>query len=142
MSEVIVEHSIEVPVSVGAAWRFRTDIATWQDPPAVFALEGPFVDGARGTTSFPDQPSLCWRIRAVNPEHAFDIEMELDGAVLIAEWRFEALANNRTKLTQRLALSGPRASSFRDQLRSGFGQTLADGMQRIARQMVAAGPST
>ena len=108
----------------------------------MFALEGPFVDGAHGTTSFPEQPPLSWRIRGVNPEQAFDIEMELDGAVLVAEWRFEALANSRTKLTQRLALSGPRASAYRDQVRSGFGTTLAEGMKRIARQMLAAGAST
>jgi len=32
--ELIAEHSVEVAVSLDFAWRFRTDIATWDDPPA------------------------------------------------------------------------------------------------------------
>ncbi len=40
-SELVLEHSIETDVSVSFAWKYRTDIATWNDPPATFQLNGP-----------------------------------------------------------------------------------------------------
>jgi hypothetical protein len=135
---LIVEHSVEVPVSLDFAWRFRTDVPTWDDPPARFVLDGPFVDGAAGTTILPDQPPLMWRVRDVRLAEAFTIEMELDGAVLRAEWMFAEISDDRTRMTQRLVLSGPNAVSYREQVQSGFAPTLADGMNRIAMQMVAA----
>jgi hypothetical protein len=135
---LILEHSVEVPVSLDFAWRFRTDVATWDDPPARFVLDGPFVDGAAGTTIIPNQPPLRWHVRDVRVAEAFTIEMELEGAVLRAEWAFAAIADNRTRMKQRLVLSGPNAASYREKVRSGFGPTLADGMNRIAMEMVAA----
>jgi len=48
-----LEYSVEADVSPEFAWKFRTDVATWNDPPATFALEGPFETGARGTTILP-----------------------------------------------------------------------------------------
>jgi len=135
---LILEHSVEVPVSLDFAWRFRTDIATWQDPPARFTLHGPFVEGALGETAMPNQPPMKWRVRNLRIAEAFAIEMQLDGALLTAEWRFDAVADDRTKMTQRLVLSGPNATFFRDQMQAGFGPGLADGMNRIAMQMVSA----
>lgn len=136
---LILEHSVEVPVRLDFAWRFRTDVATWNDPPARFILDGPFVDGKAGTTIIPNQLPLKWHVRDVRIAEAFTIEMELDGAVLRAEWTFEEIADNRTRMTQRLVLAGPNAASYREQVQSGFGPTLADGMNRIAMQVEAAG---
>jgi hypothetical protein len=135
---LVLEHAVEVPVSLNFAWRFRTDIATWNDPPARFTLDGAFVDGAVGTTITPNQPPLTWHVRDLRIGEAFTIEIELEGAVLRAEWKFYALAESRTRMTQRLVLQGPNATSYREQVQSGFGPTLADGMNRIAMQMVAA----
>ena len=135
---LILEHSVEVPVSLAFAWRFRTDVGTWNDPPVRVILDGPFVDGASGTTILPNQPPLKWRVRDVRVAEAFTIEMELEGAVLRAEWMFAEVAESRTRMTQRLVLSGANATSYREQVRSGFGPTPADGMNRIALQMVAA----
>jgi hypothetical protein len=134
----ILEHSVDVPVSLDFVWRFRTDVATWNDPPARFILDGSFVDGATGTTILPNQPPLKWHVCDVRIAEAFTIEMELEGAVLRAEWMFAEVADNRTKMTQRLVLSGLNAASYREQVQSGFGPTLADGMNRIAMQMGAA----
>jgi hypothetical protein len=86
----------------------------------------------------PNQPPLTWHVRGVRIAEAFTIEMELEGAVLSAEWTFDEIADKRTRMTQRLVLSGPNAAAYRDQVQSGFGPTLADGMKRIAMQMVAA----
>jgi hypothetical protein len=133
-----LEHSVEVPVDIAFAWRFRTDVATWNDPPATFALDGPFADGATGTTLMPGQPPLIWRVRDVRPPHSFTIEMEFEGAVCAAEWRFDTLSGGRTKMTQRLSLFGPNASQYREQFETGFESNLADGMNRVAAAIVAA----
>jgi hypothetical protein len=135
---LILEHSVEVPVSLSFAWRFRTDVATWHDPPARFVLDGPFVDGASGTTIIPNEPPLTWHVRNVRVGDAFTIEMVIEGAVLSAEWTFDEIADKRTRMAQRLVLSGLNAAAYHEQVQSAFGPTLADGMKRIAMQMVAA----
>src|SRR4051794_27028818 len=93
-----LEQSIEADVSRSFAWRFRTDITTWIDPPATFALDGPFVDGARGTTLMPEQGPLHWYVREVRPDQSFVIEMPLDRATLRILWRFDALPERRTNV--------------------------------------------
>jgi hypothetical protein len=86
----------------------------------------------------PDQELLRWRISAVRPEEMATIEMPLNGATLSFEWRFEALSGHRTRLTQRVALSGDNAAAYAGEIQAGFGTTLPDGMKRIARLMEAA----
>jgi len=58
----------------------------------------------------------------------FIIEMPLDRATLSFEWRFDALSNRRTRLTQHILLSV--ATAYAEQVRAGA--TLRDGMERIA----------
>jgi hypothetical protein len=133
-----LEYSVEAEVSPAFAWEYRTDISTWNDPPAQFSLDGPFIAGARGTTLVPGQEPVRWSIREVRPPDLFVIEMELDGAILTFEWRFEALSERRTKMTQKIVLSGENASRYAGQVEAGFSQTLAGGMRRIATEMAAA----
>jgi len=140
MSEIALqlEYSVEADVSPAFAWQFRTDVATWNDPPAEFALHGPFEEGSRGTTLFPGQEPLHWRIARVQSGESFVLEMPLDRATLTFEWRFAALSEGRTKLTQHIILSGDNAQAFAAQVEAGFGPTLADGMKKIAADMTAA----
>lgn len=133
-----LEHSVEAEVSPASAWRFRTDIANWNDPPAVFSLDGPFVEGARGTTTLPGREPLHWRVTQVHPLKSFVMEMPLDSATLTFEWRFDELAPGRTMLTQHILLAGDNAQSYAAQVEAAFGPTLADGMRRIAAEMAAA----
>jgi hypothetical protein len=35
-----LEHSVEAEVSPAFAWNWRTNIKTWDDPPAQFQLDG------------------------------------------------------------------------------------------------------
>jgi hypothetical protein len=133
-----LEHSIDVEVSPEFAWRYRTDIATWNDPPANFVLDGPFIAGARGTTLLPGQEPLRWSIREVRPVGSFVLEMQLDRAMLTFEWCFNALSEHRTKMTQRIALSGSNAAAYAEQVEAGFRPGLADGMKRLATEMIAA----
>lgn len=143
MNEIALtlEHSVEAAVSLTFAWRFRTGITNWNDPPATFALHGPFAEGSCGTTMIPGQEPLSWHLRDIRSEHSFVVELQLDDAVLSSEWRLDALSEHRTKLTQRLVLSGPNAASYRQQIEAGFGPTLAPGMNRIATEMVEASKS-
>jgi hypothetical protein len=137
-SLLILEHSIEVEVSTPFAWQFRTDVANWNDPPATFQLDGPFVEGSRGSTLVPGHEPVRWYIREVVPERLFVIEISLEGATLAFEWHFSALLARRTKLTQRIVLHGTNAAAYSRQIEEGFGVTLPDGMKRIGSEMVAA----
>jgi hypothetical protein len=135
----LLSHSVEVQVSRAFAWQYRTDVSKWNDPPAVFTLDGPFEAGSRGTTLIPGQAPMQWRVGEVRPGEQFAIEMPLDGAMLAFEWRFEELSAQRTRMTQSIVLSGDRAAAYAPQVEAGFGATLADGMRRIAAEMEAAG---
>ena len=109
-----------------------------EDPPARFALDGPFEAGSRGTTQLPGQDTLHWRIREVRHGESFVTEMQLDRATLTFEWYFDPVSEDRTKLTQRIVLSGDNARAYAGQVEAGFGPNLADGMRRIAAETVAA----
>jgi hypothetical protein len=134
----LLSHSVEVQVSRAFAWQYRTDVSKWNDPPAVFSLDGPFEAGSRGTTLMPGQAPMQWRVGEVRPGEQFAIEMPLHGAMLAFEWRFEELSAQRTRMTQSVVLSGDQAAAYAPQVEAGFGATLADGMRRIAADMEAA----
>jgi hypothetical protein len=133
-----LEFSVEADVSLAFAWQFRTDVSNWNDPPAQFALNGPFEVGSRGTTLMSGGETLHWCIREVRHGESFVVEMQLDSAVLTFEWHFDAVSEDRTKLTQRIVLSGENAGAFAGQIEAGFGSNLPDGMRRIAAEMSVA----
>jgi hypothetical protein len=133
-----LEHSVEAEVSPSFAWRWRTDIKNWDDPPAQFQLYGPFATGSWGTTQLPDQEPMRWQICDVRPGTSFVIEMPLHRAILSFEWVFETLADHRTRITQRIVLSGDDATAYADRVRAGFVSTLHEGMSRIAEALVTA----
>jgi hypothetical protein len=80
MSEIPsqLQYSVEADVSPAFAWRFRTDVANRNDPPARFALDGPFEVGSCGTTLWSDQAPLHWRISQVKPAKSFALGLQLD----------------------------------------------------------------
>ena len=137
-----LEHSVEADVSLSFAWSRRTDLKNWDDPPAHFQLDGPFTSGVWGAIVFPGREPLRWRIRNVRPRRSFIIEMPLDRAVLSFEWSFDAVSDRRTRITQRIILSGDNATAYAPQVRDSFGLTLVDGMKRIADAMAGAERST
>ena len=133
-----LEYAVEAAVSRAFAWQFRTDVANWNDPPATFALDGAFVRGARGTTLFPGQAPVHWTVGEVRPGESFVLELPLERATLTFEWRFEAVGDHRTRLTQRIVLSGQNAAAHAQQVEAGFGPHLREGMRRLAAEMEAA----
>jgi hypothetical protein len=136
-----ITHSVETDASLAFAWRYWTNIANWDDPPAEFELDGPFAAGLRGRTRLPGQQPLHWLIREVSPPNAATIEMSLDGATLSFEWQFVGLANGRTRLTQRIVLKGEKADLYLSQVKAAFAANLPDGMNRIARAMANTDPN-
>jgi hypothetical protein len=137
----VLEHTIEVDVRPSFAWKYRTNIETWNDPPATFVLDGAFVEGARGTTVTPDQEPLHWWIRTVDPQRLFVIEVPLEGASLWFEWHFFVVTEHRTRLIQRIRLDGPESAAYTKEVTEGFGPTLAEGMNRLANDMSGASAS-
>jgi hypothetical protein len=108
------QHSVDCNTPRHFAWNHWTDIANWNDPPASFHLDGPFDVGSRLTTNLPGQ-ILHSIIREVVNGYGTDeatIEMQLPGAILSCHWTFESLSENRTRITQRLTLSGANAEAL------------------------------
>ncbi len=69
---------------------------------------------------------------------SYTIEMRLDRAALTFEWRFDAIADRRTRLTQRIVLRGENAVAYIEQVQSAFTSSLAAGMNKIAAAMARA----
>ena len=131
---------MDVDVPLVFAWSYMTDVRNWNDPPAVFALEGSFVSGARGTTTMPGQPALEWRLRDVEPERGYSIEGSslLDRALFFAHWRFVRVSESRTTLRQRLELVGENAHAYVEGIKAAFEPNLEPGMRRIAALLTEA----
>lgn len=127
------QYSVDCNATRHFAWSYWTNIANWNDPPATFALDGSFAVGSRITTTLPGQ-TLHSVIRSLSPESLATVEMQLPDATLSFHWRFEELSPDRTRLTQRLVLSGPNAKSFVAQAAI-LQQTVPDGMKRLAAQI-------
>jgi hypothetical protein len=133
-----ISHSVETDANPDFAWSYWTNVANWDDPPAEFELNGPFAAGSYGTTKLPGQEPLRWLLREVTAPNAATIEMQLNGATLSFEWRFDGLSDGRTRLTQRVVLRGDKASAYASQVESTFKANLPDGMNKIARAMAQA----
>jgi hypothetical protein len=126
------EFSIDIEADPRFAWAFMSDVANWNDPPAEFHLEGPFVAGAQGYTQFPGQPAQSWRLTDVQPSESYTLEFALNQASLVFTWRF-ASANGGARLTQHIALRGENVAEYIEQVRSTFSANLEPGMNRIGR---------
>jgi hypothetical protein len=77
----------------------------------------------------------------VRPGAVFIIDMPLDGAVVSFEWLFDAVSTHRTRITQRIVLSGENATAYVNQVQATFGSNLPGGMERIAAAMATAARS-
>ena len=115
------------------AWSYWTDAANWDDPPARFEFDGPFAVGTRVTTILPGQ-KLESVIRAVEEEREARIEMEVMGAVVTFGWGFEAIGSCRTRLRQRVSLSGPGAEGLAGEAKM-MEQSVPQGMKKLAAAM-------
>jgi hypothetical protein len=138
------QRSVEAEVPARVAWEFMTNIANWNDPPAEFTLDGPFVAGARGTTRMPDHAPIPWVIGSVEPGRGYTIEGSglFDRAYLRIHWRFDPVSEVRTRLTQRIELFGENAAAYTEGVEAAFEPNLEPGMKRIAESMAKAYAAT
>ena len=123
------QHSVDCSAPRQFAWNHWTNIANWNDPPASFRLDGPFDVGSKLTTSLPGQ-TFHSVIRNVTSGREAIIEMPLADAILSFHWKFEPLSQDRTRITQRLALSGANARAFAAQA-SLLEQSTPEGMKQL-----------
>jgi hypothetical protein len=73
----------------------------------------------------------------VEPGHAYTIEGDslLEGAVLLAHWRFDPQSERTATLTQRMELRGEHAAASLDEIKAAFETNIEPGMRKIARTM-------
>jgi hypothetical protein len=126
-----IAHFVETDATREFTWAFMSNVANWNDPPARFQIDGPFVTGARGTTQMPDQPPQQWQLVDVTAMESYTVEFPLDRAVLSFTWTFHPLSD-RTRLTQRVSLRGANAAAYLATVQQTFSANLAPGMERIA----------
>lgn len=127
------EHSLDCSAPRKFCWEYWTDVRKWDDPPARFRIDGPFADGARIRTELPGQ-TLLSVVRDVEQGHAATIELGLPNAAFCFHWRFDDLEGTRTRIRQRLELSGEDAELFVDQAKV-MGQTAPDGVRKLVGAM-------
>ncbi|HEY7354312.1 MAG TPA: hypothetical protein VH596_16205 [Terriglobales bacterium] len=123
------QYSVDCNVPREFAWSYWTNIANWNDPPASFHLDGPFAAGSRLTTNLPGQ-TFHSIIRDLKPGHEASIEMQLPDAILSFHWKFEELSADRTRITQRLVLSGANGDAFVARARV-LEQSVPAGMKKL-----------
>ena len=126
------EYSVESDATPHFAWTYWTNVANWVDPPATFQLEGSFAPGSRLTTTIPGQEQWHSIIREVGADRTAVIDMELPGATVRCHWCFDEATGNRTRITQRLTLSGENAGAFVKEVASGFEPNVPQGMRKLA----------
>ena len=133
MSDVVWEtsHSVVTRASPDFAFRYWTEVKNWDDPPARFEFEGPFVAGARGLTHLPGQAPVEWFVRAVETDAAATVEIPADEASMSFEWKFEPAGECATQLTQRITLRGRKAENYLS-LAKMLEENLPLGMNKMA----------
>ena len=132
MSEAVWEfaHSVECAAPREFAWAYWTNAENWDDPPARFEFDGPFAVGTRLKTILPEQ-ELESVIREVVQGRSARIEMDVMSAVVAFCWEFEELDKGRTKITQRIGLSGAGAEALVEQAKM-LEQSVPQGMRKLA----------
>ena len=113
------QHSVNCNAPRQFAWTYWTNVANWNDPPARFHLDGPFDVGAHLTTNLPGQTlhSVIREVVKASPTDEAIIDMQLPGAILSFHWKFESLSQDRSRIVQRLTLSGTNAEVLVPQAR-------------------------
>lgn len=136
MERVIWEigHSIHSETSLSFVWAYMTEVSHWDDPPATFHLDGPFLAGSHVTTRISGQESCRWQLLEVSPLKSYVLKMELDRADILFEWRFQSVVGG-TRLTLHIVLKGQNAAAYVSQVQAAFSSTLAAGMDKMVSAM-------
>jgi uncharacterized protein YndB with AHSA1/START domain len=115
----VVEHSVETSATTQAVWRLWADVERWPEWNAGverIELRGPFAVGSRILMTPPGEAPVELRIaEAVEPELFVD---EADGGYFVVRTthRVEAVANERSRITYRMEITGPAAETMGPQI--------------------------
>lgn len=135
MSEAVWEfaHALECRAPREFAWAYWTNAENWDDPPARFEFDGPFAVGTRLKTILPGQ-ELESVIREVVEGSSARIEMGVMSALVAFCWKFEESDGGRTKIRQRICLSGAGAEALVEQAKT-LEQCVPQGMARLCENI-------
>ena len=132
------QNSVEVAVSREAAWDYWTTVKNWESDPAIEAiiLDREFAPGSKGITRMKNggEP-IEWEIKSVSPGKAAVIEILLDRAVALFDWKFEAAGENNARFTQTITLDGENADDYLPMVGKEFEDGVRQGMAALARNM-------
>ncbi len=137
------EHSVVANAPREVAWRFWANVDNWArlegDAVESITLHGPFQTGTLGTTKMPGQEPKQWTLVEVTSPERTVIEMALPDAVFRSQWRFNELSAHRTRITQRMTLSGERAQVYVGTVAPAFESGAPQGMSKLAAAIARSG---
>lgn len=129
------EHAVECQASRSCAWSYWTDVSNWEllegDAVEWIRLDGEFAAGASGETKSPGHDAMRWTIAQLDPQCSATIELPLDGALFANAMRFESLCAERTRIVQRMSLTGARAAALVESMRA-FEANAPAGLAKLA----------
>jgi len=130
------EHSVLARVPLEDAWSFWTDVGHWSLDTSVewVRLDGPFAAGTYGTTKPRAGEPIRWLIEEAETGRA-TIRIDLPGALVRFDWSFIAETRTATRLTQRVALTGEKASDYLAIAQSELAAGIPLGMAKLAEAM-------
>jgi len=134
--------SVEVTAEPAFAFKYLASIENMSADPGIDRVktDGQYRDrpGMRGRTYLKDGGHADWIVTDVEPDRLIVIDLELPGACLRFELRFDSRIAGGTTFTQRVSLFGLNATEFLHDVEAGFATSLRDGMRAIGQRIDAA----
>ena len=128
------EHSVEVGASAETAWELWTKHGNWPADPSTdwVTTDDVLAAGAVGDAKPLDVPFVRSRVAESRAAERAVLEAEMPGVTFRFEMSFEPVGENRTRLRQRVTLTGPHAGAFAPLLGPVFEQSMRDDLQALA----------
>lgn len=127
------EHAVECGAPREFAWKYWTNPANWDDPPARFEFDGSFAVGTRIKTILPGQ-TLKSVIEGVEPGREATIQLAYGEARIAFEWKFEEITGTKTRISQRIEMGGTGDTALVEQAKL-FEKTAPAGMQKLKQRI-------
>jgi uncharacterized protein YndB with AHSA1/START domain len=113
------QHSIDTDTRPEAIWRLFADVQGWTRWNAGIArieILGPFVSGTEILMTPVGMDPVRMRLGDVRPNELFIDETPLDGVLVRVEHRIQRIADNQTRVTYHMRITGPSADSIGPEL--------------------------
>jgi hypothetical protein len=130
-----MEESVETKADRAFAFRYLTSVENMTLDPGIERVDAdsPYRDqpGIRGRTYLASGSTVDWVVADVKAPEQLAIEVALADATLRFDFRFDDRPGGGSVIAQRVSLFGANAEEYVEQVESGFGSTLRDGMQIV-----------